>query len=302
VLTTLSSTGFFDGAAGDCSDVNLLPTLARGWAFVSLEYRLVPQVTLPDLIADIKDASEFITSGALDKALGGGKVDGSRYGISGASAGESRALFFVARRKGMTKLTLILNRRAGGSLALLAGYTLSPPPRVVYALYPASNITHPSYTAPVAFPSGTIAHSEISHFLDPSGPIVSHSPANVDFSTMIAKDRTRACFWAVQEGKVSELATRTTDADELKKFVAKMWVVEGKTPPTVVVHGTADAMVPFETSEELVNVLSEKGVECELIKAEGENHGFDLAPGLVGDEEKMKVFEQANDFVARFLG
>jgi dipeptidyl aminopeptidase/acylaminoacyl peptidase len=141
----------------------------------------------------------------------------------------------------------------------------------------------------------------VEHYLDPSGPVVSHAPANVDFSTFTAKDRTLACFWAVQEGIVSPLATRTTDPEELKRFVAKTWVEKGSKVPTVVLHGVEDKMVPVGTSEELVNALKEHGVEAEMIKAEGQDHGFDLAPGVWGDEEKMKVFEQANDFVAKYL-
>lgn len=190
---------------------------------------------------------------------------------------------------------------AGGTLALLASYTLTPPPSVVSVLYPAANITHPSYTAPLQFPSGPIPHSEVSHFLSLDGPIVSHAPANVDFATMVAKDRTRACFWAVQEGLVSELATRTTDPEELKQFVAKTHVKKGVTPPTVIIHGGSDVMVPFETSEELLEVLEKEGVESRLIKAEGENHGFDLVPGVLEVDEKKKWFEEANDFVEKYL-
>ena len=72
-------------------------------------------------------------------------------------------------------------------------------------------------------------------------------------------------------------------------------------PPTVLVHGTADLMVPFEISRELHEALREKGVETELIEMEGENHGFDLVPGAIEDEKKRRVFERANDFLAKYL-
>lgn len=188
----------------------------------------------------------------------------------------------------------------GGTLALLAGYQLPQPPRAIFSLYGASDITHPSYTAPVSFPSGVISRSAVAHYLD-SAEVVSHAPANVDFSTFTARDRTEACFWVIQEGLVSELATRTKDPEELKRFVAKTWVEKGRGVPTVVVHGSDDKMVPVGTSETLVSVLKEQGVEAEMIRAEGSDHGFDLVPGVWGDKEKMEVFERANDFVARFL-
>jgi acetyl esterase/lipase len=36
-------------------------------------------------------------------------------------------------------------------------------------------------------------------------------------------------------------------------------------PPTVIVHGTADQLVPYERSEELARTLEEKGVRCPCI-------------------------------------
>ncbi|GAA5830088.1 hypothetical protein JCM11251_006869 [Rhodosporidiobolus azoricus] len=284
VVTWIHGGGFFDGAAGDCSDVNLIPTLERGWAFASLEYRQVPQVHLDETIQDIRDACGFIRGGKLDEALGGGKVDGTRLAITGASA--------------------------GGALAVFAGFTLSPPPRVVYSLYGSTDLLHPSYNAPVQFPSGHIDYSEVSTHLQPDGPVVSHSPAEVDFSTMVAQNRTRACFWAIQEGKVLPLSARMKEPidlenppEELKKYRAT-WLVEnakGDIPPTVCVHGKDDLMVPATLSQELVDALKKKGVPSEYIEAPGKNHGFDLIPGIIDDKEEMRVFEAANDFVARYL-
>ena len=78
----------YDGAAGDFADTQLFPTLDKGWAFASFEYRLAPQVSLSDIVADVTDACGFVQSGKLDQKLGGGKVDGHRFVLSGSSAGE----------------------------------------------------------------------------------------------------------------------------------------------------------------------------------------------------------------------
>ncbi|KAK4703998.1 hypothetical protein P7C70_g2214, partial [Phenoliferia sp. Uapishka_3] len=265
---------FIDGAAGDLSDANLLPTLERGWAFVSIEYRLAPQVKLEQQLEDVREAYEFIRSGKLDEKLGGGKVDGKKLICSGSSA--------------------------GGTLCLLAGYSISPPPLAVHAFYPVSSLADPSYSAPVAFPSH-IPYSEIESYYSPT-PTISHSPAQVDFSTMVSHGRTKACLWAVQEGRVAEFATGVKDNSEggLEKFEVKNLVGE-ETPPTVIVHGDKDGMVPFGLSEGLVKVLVEKGREAKMISAEGENHGFDLVPGVLEDERKRQWIDEANDFVARFV-
>ena len=78
--------GFFDGAAEDWSDLNLFPTLERGWAFVSVEYRLVPQVGLEEQVEDVKDAVRFVRE-ELGERMGENKVDAKRVAVSGSSAG-----------------------------------------------------------------------------------------------------------------------------------------------------------------------------------------------------------------------
>ncbi|GAA6005798.1 alpha/beta hydrolase [Rhodotorula paludigena] len=288
VVIWIHGGGFFDGASCDYSDVNLRGTLARGWAFVSLDYRLAPQVTLDDLIQDIRDGCEFVRDGRLDQKLGGGKVDGEKLAVSGSSA--------------------------GGALAVFASYTLSPPPRACYSLYGCVDLLHPSYNAPVNFPSGRISYESVSSHLQRDGPVVSHSPAEVDFATMVAHNRTKACFYTIQEGKVLPWSTRAPEpidfanpSEQLAGYAARELVRRAKEPkkesipPTVCVHGRKDLMVPFALSEELVETLREAGVDAQLIEEPEANHGFDLLPGTWGDKERMRVFEQANDFLAKYL-
>jgi len=231
----------------------------------------------------------------------------------------------------------------GGALAVFASYTLSRPPRACFSLYGSLDLLHPSYNAPLTFPSGHISLAEVSSHLDPNGPVVSHSAAEVDFSTMVAHNRTRACFFAIQEGKVLAWSTRAppesidleNPGDKLSGYRAVELVRRAKEPkrdnlpPTVCVHGTDDLMVPFELSRALVDELQRAGVDAELVEEAGANQcvslapslsrphapriltlvlwgafvrsGFDLIPGVWGDEVKMRVFECANDFLAKYL-
>jgi acetyl esterase len=45
-------------------------------------------------------------------------------------------------------------------------------------------------------------------------------------------------------------------------------------PPTIIFHGTADRTVPFANVVEFQRVMREAGNRCELVKFEGEDHGF----------------------------
>lgn len=97
----------------------------HGLAFISADYRLAPQVRLPDIMADIKAAMDYIRSPEFAEATGG-RVDASKLVVSGGSA--------------------------GGWLALLAGTGvgfkacgIEPPaaPSVVAAIYPISDLLDP---------------------------------------------------------------------------------------------------------------------------------------------------------------
>jgi acetyl esterase/lipase len=64
--------------------------------------------------------------------------------------------------------------------------------------------------------------------------------------------------------------------------------ISAATPPVLIVHGTADQLVPFTQSVELAQDLSADGVPNQLIPVEGAPHGFglvvngiDLGPSVV---------------------
>lgn len=46
------------------------------------------------------------------------------------------------------------------------------------------------------------------------------------------------------------------------------------TPPTIIVHGKADASVPYFTVEAFARAMKEAGNRCELVGYEGQPHGF----------------------------
>ncbi|MEM7144563.1 MAG: alpha/beta hydrolase fold domain-containing protein [Verrucomicrobiota bacterium] len=45
-------------------------------------------------------------------------------------------------------------------------------------------------------------------------------------------------------------------------------------PPTLIFHGTADAIVPFENAERFTRLMREAGNHCSLIPYENQDHGF----------------------------
>jgi len=50
--------------------------------------------------------------------------------------------------------------------------------------------------------------------------------------------------------------------------------VTATTPPTLIMHGTSDSVVPFENAQRFTRLMKEAGAECTLVPFEGSDHGF----------------------------
>ncbi len=64
----------------------------------------------------------------------------------------------------------------------------------------------------------------------------------------------------------------------LKQLSPRTWVT-GEAPPFLMIHGTADSLVPFDQSEDMCGALTKSGVSCELISVPGAGHGMNFWEG-----------------------
>jgi dipeptidyl aminopeptidase/acylaminoacyl peptidase len=60
----------------------------------------------------------------------------------------------------------------------------------------------------------------------------------------------------------------------LAELVSPILVVSSDDPPTLLVHGTDDDLVPLSHSERIKTAFDEQKVTAELIVIEGAGHGF----------------------------
>jgi dipeptidyl aminopeptidase/acylaminoacyl peptidase len=60
------------------------------------------------------------------------------------------------------------------------------------------------------------------------------------------------------------------------RLAAPVAHVSKNTPPTLIIHGTADTTVDRDQATQLAETLKSAGVEHELIRVEGIGHTFDL--------------------------
>ncbi|HTG43952.1 MAG TPA: alpha/beta hydrolase [Verrucomicrobiae bacterium] len=71
------------------------------------------------------------------------------------------------------------------------------------------------------------------------------------------------------------------------KEISPLNFLSREAPPTLIIHGDADKLVPFQQSELFVNKAKELGVKAELIRREGKDHGW---PGIEQDVEVLALW------------
>ncbi|KUL86846.1 hypothetical protein ZTR_05321 [Talaromyces verruculosus] len=91
-----------------------------------------------------------------------------------------------------------------------------------------------------------------------------------------------------------------TNIDPDFKEVDPVQNVSSKFPPTYIVHGQADTMVPIELSRELLKRLQDSGVKCGMTEVPNEEHTF-AAMMKVGSEAWW-LQRQGFDFLEEVIG
>jgi acetyl esterase/lipase len=68
---------------------------------------------------------------------------------------------------------------------------------------------------------------------------------------------------------------------DLGKEISPIYFVTSNLPPTLIIHGDADKLVPIQQAETFVQRAKEAGVTVKLIVKEGKAHGWkDVEPDL----------------------
>lgn len=69
---------------------------------------------------------------------------------------------------------------------------------------------------------------------------------------------------------------QTSDADRVRiaRDLSPIYGITKDSPPTLLIHGDADTLVPLQQSERMIQKLTSVGVPCKLIVAKGKGHGW----------------------------
>jgi acetyl esterase/lipase len=151
------------------------------------------------------------------------------------------------------------------------------------SIYGVSSFSHPFASQDLVSPGiPPLSKSDVQHFLDEPAntgetPDAMNAllPQNsnkegVDFDEPQEgpRDRIALSMYFMQYGLYADVVGHSKDVSPLDGMTASY-------PPTVIIHGTADKVVPIEVSEQTVATLQSLGVTVKFIEVPGKDHDFE---------------------------
>jgi acetyl esterase/lipase len=239
---------------------------AEGFALVSFDYRLAPEVKLPAILEDVEDAFRWLR-GQGPALL---HIDPDRLVVTGGSA--------------------------GGYLTLTTGFRVKPRPRALVAYWGYGDVDGDWYTRPsehyrkVVPPIG-----KDEAYRAVGGKALTGTPGGSEEQ----KARGRFYLYLRQNGLWTREVTGVDPAADRARLDPYCPVrnVSADYPPTLLVHGTEDTDVPYEQSAAMARELARLGVAHELVTVKGAGHG------LGGGDKKLvdEAHDRALAFIRRHL-
>jgi acetyl esterase/lipase len=235
----------------------------KGYALVSFDYRLAPETKLPALISDIEAAFQWLANDGAKQF----HLDPQRI----VAAGES----------------------AGGYLALITGYRVSPRPKGIAALYGYGSLTGDWYSQPSLHPRHNEKKiSQQEALAQSDGKIVSDHTRRKGSGSVIYTYYRQQGTWPEEVSGFD----RATVAEQIVPY-EPLKNVTSEYPPTFLAHGTADTDVPYEESKRFSDELAKNGVSHQLITIEEGEHGLGG-----GDPKKInEAFKSLHEFIVDHL-
>lgn len=234
---------------------------SNGFALVSLDYRLAPEVKLPQIAEDLDDAFRWLREHG-PKSL---KIDPDRMVICGGSA--------------------------GGFCTYLVASRLPKKPRAIVSYWGYGEFD-PSWTAIHSKDHGEPVKADDAyrgvHHAIVTAPTKEQAPG-------------RGLYYRFtrQNGIWPKEVTGFDPANEKQQLdrYSPIRHITSDFPPTLMVHGTIDTDVPYACSERMAQALKDHGVKHTLVTVENAGHG--LSGG--DKEKNALAHQQALDFIREHL-
>jgi acetyl esterase/lipase len=237
---------------------NVDPYPAEGYTVISIAYRKAPETKLPEIIKDLQDAFRWIQ--------------------------ESAETLFIDTEK-----MAVIGWSAGGYLALMAGFCVTPRPKAIVSFYGYGNIMEEWYLKPSQH-YRTVADivSEEESGRNLNGPECTEPYEG--------RGTDKFYLYCRQNGTwTKEVGGRDPEKEpEFFKQYCPIENVDSNYPPTILLHGNKDTDVPYEQSVMMADEFVKNDIEHEFIILDGLGHCFD------GEKDNPAVKDAMNQ-VIKFL-
>lgn len=239
-----------------------------GLAVVSIDYRLAPEVMVPEIIEDVRDAFRWVRGAGAERF----HFDPTKVAVTGGSA--------------------------GGYLTMMTGCAVEPRPVALVAYFGYGDIDGPWLTTPSEHYRATVPLiDEAAARAVVGGEVLSGSISGA--AGPGGKDRKQFYLWCRQNGHWPREVTGWHPVRDREKFTPYCPVrsLGADYPPILMIHGTADTDVPVETSKAMAAALAERKLPHELILIPGGEHG------LGGGDKQLVAgaHQRAIEFLRKYL-
>ncbi|KAK3942148.1 Alpha/Beta hydrolase protein [Diplogelasinospora grovesii] len=254
VLINIHGGAFMLGSSEMVNPDQISDCLARGWIVVVPNHRLCPGVNvLEGPMQDCRDLLSWIYDGSLQKAIPDTNVDVDCDHV------------------------FAFGTSSGGHLALSLGFGVDRPVAGIYDMYGPCNFSHPFWTTPLPYvPHPDSLSKEIIDQVYGEKPVPIRGGVSLEGQRTapgppdMSDPRQAFAFSQISGGTVLKAIYPSEEYDQ----VDPLKNIDGKFPPTYIVHGQDDKMVPIDLSRDLLEELKRKGVKCDMTEIPGEGHTF----------------------------
>lgn len=255
--------------------------LEKGWIVLVPNHRLCPQVNILDgPMQDCRDLLNWVYNGGLDLVLASGadtaifKGDLEKVVAFGTSSGGHLALTLV----GLSSL-IAVNMLGYFLMGHIQGYGVERPVAAIFNMYGAVNFSAPCWAAKLPHVAKKLPNNLSPEFLNqvykehpvPTAGGVSlegqaASAGGPDFSD----PRQAFALTQIANGTVIQACYPPENRDVIDPIEN----ISSNFPPTFIVHGQEDNMVPINLSRDLFDVLKKNGVQSGMNEVPNEGHTF----------------------------
>lgn len=211
------------------------PFLDRGYTVFAVVHGSQPKYTIPEVLEDMHRAVRYIRHHAKDY-----NIDPEKLGIYGGSAGGHLSLMQgTAGTIGNPQAKDAVDRESSRVAA-------------VACFFPPTDFLNYGKEGEVAIGGGTLKDFR----------------APFDFHELMPN--------SVQPGRKGTFVPITDEAKvlEITKSISPKHHASSDDPPTLIIHGDADSLVPIQQAELMVEALRKNNVEAKLVVREGQGHGW----------------------------